>query len=266
MVLLVSLHNPTLSSHPSPPFPHPGSADLHLQMFPTPPSLEQHIMGYSPMNMGSKEYGSMEAGTGLTSLDGTSALGGHFKIEVEESFCSPKPSEVKDFSFVYKPELCQAFVGCSMFAPLKTLPSQCLPPIKLPDECSYRPSWTVGKLELLAPAPAMTFLNKDSNIPSVGSAMDQDYSQSYTPQTHTPFMSNSAPPSNSNAGILPSPATPRFSAPTPRTPRTPPHAPRARQRPGLAQVRELGPVLARLHAVHVPAPQLGGAGHRVLRP
>lgn len=72
----------------------PGSADLH-QMFPTPPSLEPHIMGYSPMNMCSKEYGSMEANTGMTTLDGTSSLGGHFKIEVEESFCSPKPSEIK---------------------------------------------------------------------------------------------------------------------------------------------------------------------------
>lgn len=72
----------------------PGSADLH-QMFPTPPSLEQHIMGYSPMNMCSKDYGSIEVNPGMTMLDGTLSLGGHFKIEVEESFCSPKPSEIK---------------------------------------------------------------------------------------------------------------------------------------------------------------------------
>lgn len=71
-----------------------GSADLH-QMFPTPPSLEQHIMGYSPMNMGSKEYGSMDPGAGMTSLDGASGLGGQFKMEVEESLCSPKPAEIK---------------------------------------------------------------------------------------------------------------------------------------------------------------------------
>lgn len=37
----------------------------------------------------------MEANPGMTMLDGTSSLGGHFKIEVEESFCSPKPSEIK---------------------------------------------------------------------------------------------------------------------------------------------------------------------------
>lgn len=60
---------------------------------------------------------------------------------------------MKDYSFVYKPELCQAFVGCSMFAPLKTLPSQCLPPIKMPEEGIYRPSWTMGR--------DMTFLSKD---------------------------------------------------------------------------------------------------------
>lgn len=59
-------------------------------MFPTPPSLEQQ--GYSPMNSGTKD--SLEAGTGLTLLDG-SQLNNHFKMEVEEGFCSPKPSEIK---------------------------------------------------------------------------------------------------------------------------------------------------------------------------
>lgn len=59
-------------------------------MFPTPPSLEQQ--GYSPMNSGSKD--SLEAGVGLTLLDG-SQLNNHFKMEVEEGFCSPKPSEIK---------------------------------------------------------------------------------------------------------------------------------------------------------------------------
>lgn len=70
-----------------------GCADLH-QMFPTPPSLEQHIMGYSPMNMGSKEYGNMESVAGLSLLDGM-AIGGNFKMEVEEGFCSPRPSEIR---------------------------------------------------------------------------------------------------------------------------------------------------------------------------
>lgn len=36
-----------------------STADLH-KMYPTPPSLEQHIMGFSPMNMNNKEYGSVD--------------------------------------------------------------------------------------------------------------------------------------------------------------------------------------------------------------
>lgn len=70
-------------------------------------------------------------------------------------------SYFQDFSYVFKSESCQALIGCSLYAPLKTLPSQCLLPIKLPEDCVYRPSWTVGKLEMLQPMAAMTFLNKD---------------------------------------------------------------------------------------------------------
>lgn len=62
---------------------------------------------------------------------------------------------------MFKPEPSQVFVGNSLYAPLKTLPSQCLISLKLPEECVYRPSWTVGKLEMLQPVPAMSFLGKD---------------------------------------------------------------------------------------------------------
>lgn len=84
----------------------------------------------------------------------------HFFLSSSCILRSPLLSILQDFSFVYKPELCQAFVGCSMFAPLKTLPSQFLPPIKVPEDCIYRPSWTMGR-EMLNPVTVMTFLNKD---------------------------------------------------------------------------------------------------------
>lgn len=78
-------------------------------MFPTPPSLEQQ--GYSPMNSGSKD--SLEAGAGLTLLDG-SQLNNHFKMEVEEGFCSPKPSEIKVMApqtpAEYGTELCKFII------------------------------------------------------------------------------------------------------------------------------------------------------------
>lgn len=48
-----------------------------------------------------------------------------------------------------------------MFAPLKTLPSQCMMPIKLPEDCVYTPSWNMGKLELIPPVPTMGLLTKD---------------------------------------------------------------------------------------------------------
>lgn len=65
-------------------------------MYPTPPSLEQHIMGFSPMNMNNKEYGSMDTTLGGTVLEGnSSSMGAQFRIEVDEGFCSPKPAEIK---------------------------------------------------------------------------------------------------------------------------------------------------------------------------
>lgn len=62
---------------------------------------------------------------------------------------------------MYKPETCQLLIGCSMYAPLKTLPSQCLLPIKLPEDCVYTPSWTLGKMELIPPVTNVNLLTKD---------------------------------------------------------------------------------------------------------
>lgn len=65
----------------------------------------------------------------------------------------------QDFSFVHKVPTFQPFVGSSMFAPLKMLPSQCLLPLKIPDACLFRPSWAVPpKIEQLPMPPAATFI------------------------------------------------------------------------------------------------------------
>lgn len=61
----------------------------------------------------------------------------------------------QDFSYVHKVPPFQPFVGSSMFAPLKTLPSHCLLPLKTPDACLFRPSWAVPpKMEQLPTPPA----------------------------------------------------------------------------------------------------------------
>lgn len=74
------------------------------------------------------------------------------------------PFFFQDFSFVYKPETCQLLIGCSMYAPLKMLPSQCLLPIKLPEDCVYTPSWTMGKMELIPPVTNVNLLTKDRSV------------------------------------------------------------------------------------------------------
>lgn len=74
---------------------------------------------------------------------------------------------------MYKPETSQLFIGCSMYAPLKTLPSQCLLPIKVPEDCVYTPSWTLGKMELIPPVSNVNLLAKDRLVNLVGPLGDE---------------------------------------------------------------------------------------------
>uniref|UniRef100_A0A8C7I1P5 Mediator of RNA polymerase II transcription subunit 13 n=1 Tax=Oncorhynchus kisutch TaxID=8019 RepID=A0A8C7I1P5_ONCKI len=190
-----------------------SAADLQ-RMFPTPPSLEQHpafspIMTYRDTPSQEPPAPSVGSDHPLGPLSSTQLQ--EYRMEVEEGMASPKPEDIKDFSFVYRVPSVQPQMGCSMFAPLRTLPSQCLPPLKLPDQCYYRPSWALlPKMEhysSLPPSHHTPFI-RDGYV--VG---DQEYAQ----------LSASALSVGTTGGILPSPspATPRFSVPTPRTPRTP---------------------------------------------
>ncbi|KAG9354454.1 hypothetical protein JZ751_001164 [Albula glossodonta] len=210
------------------PYP-PTVADLQ-RMFPTPPSLEQHP-AFSPVTT-YRDTPSQEPPVPVTNS-------GHplgplapiqltdFRMEVEEGMASPKAENVKDFSFVYRVPAVQLLIGCSMFAPLRTLPSQRLPALRIPDHCYYRPSWALTpKMEQLHHPPQLPFTRDGYiNVPSVNSLMDQDYAQMSTPQMGTPAAVHSAASTGNTGGggVLPSasPATPRFSVPTPRTPRTP---------------------------------------------
>ncbi|XP_061418072.1 mediator of RNA polymerase II transcription subunit 13-like isoform X1 [Lethenteron reissneri] len=218
-----------------PPAPAPAmppctlsSADLQ-RMFPTPPSLEQHP-AFSPVNPSCKDYLNPDSAPGQTLLDPhgppMAAQPAPFRPEIEDDMGSPKPEELKDFSFVFRTSRLQPFVGSSMFAPLKALPSGCLPPVRVPDSAIYRPSWTLCKLDPAMHALAAPYI-RDVNLPSVGSLGDQDYLQMSTPQTGTPLGgaggggSNGGGGGGGGGGVLPSPATPRFSTPNPRTPRTP---------------------------------------------
>ncbi|XP_018518407.1 mediator of RNA polymerase II transcription subunit 13-like isoform X4 [Lates calcarifer] len=185
--------------------PYPSIADLQ-RMFPTPPSLEQHpafspIMTYRdtpsqepPAPSGAADHLPPLASTQLT----------EYRMEMDESMASPRQEDIK-------PQ-----IGSSMFAPLSCLPSQSLQPLKIPEQCYYRPSWALmPKMEHFPTVmhPQNTTFIKDgyTNIPSVNTLTDQEYGQ----------MSATTASVSTTVGILPSPATPRFSVPTPRTPRTP---------------------------------------------
>uniref|UniRef100_A0A669DNE0 Mediator of RNA polymerase II transcription subunit 13 n=1 Tax=Oreochromis niloticus TaxID=8128 RepID=A0A669DNE0_ORENI len=157
-------------------------ADLQ-RMFPTPPSLEQHP-AFSPI-MTYRDTPSQEppAPTGpadhLPTAASTQLI--EHRMEVEDDIGSPRQEDIKPL------------IGSSMFAPLPCLPSQNLPPLKIPEQCYYRPSWSL--------------LPKMEHFPTV-----------MHPQNS---MSGATASTSTTTGILPSPATPRFSVPTPRTPRTP---------------------------------------------
>ncbi|XP_034047334.1 mediator of RNA polymerase II transcription subunit 13-like isoform X2 [Thalassophryne amazonica] len=186
--------------------PYPSIADLQ-RMFPTPPSLEQHpasspIMTYRdipsqepPAPSGPADHLAPLASSQLT----------EYRMEMEEGgIASPRPEDIK-------PQ-----IGSSMFAPLSCLPSQTLPPLKIPEQCYYRPSWALlPKMEhfstVLHPQNGTFIKDGYMNVPSVNTLTDQDYGQ----------MSATTASMSTTVGILPSPATPRFSVPTPRTPRTP---------------------------------------------
>ncbi|XP_026154135.1 mediator of RNA polymerase II transcription subunit 13-like isoform X2 [Mastacembelus armatus] len=185
--------------------PYPSIADLQ-RMFPTPPSLEQHP-AFSPI-MTYRDTPSQEppvpsgAADHLPPLAPTQVI--EYRMEMEEGMASPRQEDIK-------PQ-----IGCSMFAPLSCLPSQSLPPLKIPEQCYYRPSWAL--LPKIEHFPTVmhhqnsTFIRDGyTNIPSVNTLTDQEYGQ----------MSATTASVSTTVGILPSPATPRFSVPTPRTPRTP---------------------------------------------
>ncbi|CAJ1070333.1 mediator of RNA polymerase II transcription subunit 13-like isoform X5 [Xyrichtys novacula] len=185
--------------------PYPSIADLQ-RMFPTPPSLEQHP-AFSPI-MTYRDTPSQEPPVASGAADHLPPLATtqmtEYRMEIEDGLASPRHEDIKPH------------IGSSMFAPLSCLPSQSLPPLKIPEQCFYRPSWALmPKMEhfsaIMHPQSNTFIRDGYTNVPSVNTITDQEYGQ----------MSATTASVSTTVGILPSPATPRFSVPTPRTPRTP---------------------------------------------
>ncbi|KAJ1530725.1 hypothetical protein ONE63_005583 [Megalurothrips usitatus] len=100
------------------------------KMFPTPPSLE-HNPAASPCG----------GQTDIDRCDFTELPATRIKQEIYPNMGSPQEEAIDDWSFVFRPPSLYKFVGSSKYAPLRDLPSQDLPPVSLPGNCSYKPSW-----------------------------------------------------------------------------------------------------------------------------
>ncbi|XP_026289181.2 mediator of RNA polymerase II transcription subunit 13-like isoform X2 [Frankliniella occidentalis] len=100
------------------------------KMFPTPPSLE-HNPASSPCG----------GQTDIDRCDFTELPVARFKQEIYPNMGSPQEEVIDDWSYVFRPPTLYKFVGSSKYAPLRDLPSQHLPPVSLPGNCSYKPSW-----------------------------------------------------------------------------------------------------------------------------
>ncbi|CAH2007430.1 unnamed protein product [Acanthoscelides obtectus] len=105
----------------------PGVNELS-KMFPTPPSLEHNPVA-SPT---------------CTQLDLSMAVDYDIvkvKQECPIGIGSPREENIEDWSYVFKPPVICKMVGATKYAPLTGLPSQMLPPVTIPSECTYKPSW-----------------------------------------------------------------------------------------------------------------------------
>ncbi|KAJ8926638.1 hypothetical protein NQ314_020972 [Rhamnusium bicolor] len=99
------------------------------KMFPTPPSLEHNPIA-SPcgqLDLPPPDYIDL----GIVRV----------KQEIYPNMGSPQEENIEDWSYVFKPPSICKLVGSSKYAPLTNLPSQNLPPVSLPSNCTYKPSW-----------------------------------------------------------------------------------------------------------------------------
>ncbi|XP_050965328.1 mediator of RNA polymerase II transcription subunit 13-like isoform X4 [Labeo rohita] len=169
--------------------PYPSIAELQ-RMFPTPPSLEQHA-AFSPI-VTYRDTPSQEPSGPSAAHDQPSSS------QFNSQFMDMEEDIAEDV---------HPLIGCSMYTPLRSLPSQCLPALKIPEHCYYRPSWTdMTKMEQYCLTTQNPF-SRDVYVS--GALLEQDYTS----------MTMNGASTGTVSGVLPSPAASRFSVPTPRTPR-----------------------------------------------
>lgn len=114
----------------------------------------------------------------------------------------------EDWSYVFKPPLICKMVGSSKYAPLTNLPSQSLPPVTLPPNCVYRPSW-------MQPQPQSQQTNNNNNNAPSEKSSNQQTSASGAPLPQSPMTQTSATATTPSTGFRPPP--PPYELPSPAT-------------------------------------------------
>ncbi|KAI5718842.1 hypothetical protein M8J76_000994 [Diaphorina citri] len=104
------------------------------KMFPTPPSLENHPMASPSGHFDTPTHDSLSDYT-------FPGAGGRVKQEIYPNMGSPVEEVIEDWSYVFRPPPLAKMVGSSKYAPLTNLPSQSLPPLTLPPNCVYKPTY-----------------------------------------------------------------------------------------------------------------------------
>lgn len=107
------------------------------KMFPTPPSIEQHTNS-SPGGVGCSSSDNLNE-----NIDNV-ASSSH-NMDTYQNFGSPPEEPIEDWSYVFVAPKMSNIVNSSKYAPLNNLLCQTLPPITIPNECNYKPSWVKQK-------------------------------------------------------------------------------------------------------------------------
>lgn len=117
---------------------------------------------------------------------------------------------------MYKPPICCKMVGSSKYAPLTNLPSQSLPPVMVPLNCVYKPSWMLQHIEKPAIPNSSTQQPQQSTQPQPQPQIQQQQQQQQprTPQP-TPIPTTNNVQNSMNSQFPPSPLHPGFRAPPP---------------------------------------------------
>ncbi|XP_065211027.1 mediator of RNA polymerase II transcription subunit 13 isoform X3 [Planococcus citri] len=134
------------------------------KMFPTPPSLEHNPIA-SPCGGHLSDTPGSDPADYVMPLSNT-----RYKQEICPSMGSPHDEGIDDWSFVFVPPVCAKMVGSSKYAPLTNLPSQSLPPVTLPSNAVYKPTYYYNQHQEKSKAPnnnSMNVIPSSSNASSI---------------------------------------------------------------------------------------------------